>query len=89
MSYTDPIISPLLHNPGQDKLFIWLNRTVLQNYDKRPHAGCVSLKGKRLDHYIGFAEVKPDYKKKDTVKTHENLLRLSLFGMNALEENNS
>ncbi|KAI9474074.1 MAG: hypothetical protein EXX96DRAFT_580495 [Benjaminiella poitrasii] len=89
VSYTDPIISPLLHDPGHDKLFIWLNRTVLQNYDKRPDAGCVALKGKRLDHYVGFAEVKPDYKKKDTVKTHEDLLRLSLFGMNALEEQNS
>lgn len=66
-----------------------MNRTVLQNYDKRPDAGCVALKGKRLDHYVGFAEVKPDYKKKDTVKTHEDLLRLSLFGMNALEEHNS
>ncbi|KAL0090867.1 hypothetical protein F4703DRAFT_1835493 [Phycomyces blakesleeanus] len=89
VSYTDPIISPLLHDPGHDKLFIWLNRTVLQNYDKRPDAGCLALKGKRLDHYVGFAEVKPDYKRKDTVKTHEDLLRLSLFGMNALEEHNS
>ncbi|KAG2189685.1 hypothetical protein INT46_007501 [Mucor plumbeus] len=89
VNYTDPIISPLLHDPGHDKLFIWLNRTVLQNYEKRPDAGCVALKEKRLDHYVGFAEVKPDYKKKDTVKTHEDLLRLSLFGMNALEEHNS
>lgn len=68
---------------------IRLNRTVLENYEKRPDAGCVALKGKRLDRYFGFAEVKPDYKKKDTVKTHEDLLRLSLFGMNALEEHNS
>lgn len=65
-----------------------MNRTVLQNYKKRPDAGCVSLQGKRLDCYVSFAEVKPDYKKKDTVKTHEDLLRLSLFGMNALEEYN-
>ncbi|KAF1805159.1 hypothetical protein V8B55DRAFT_1494018 [Mucor lusitanicus] len=45
--------------------------------------------GKRLDHYVGFAEIKPEYKKKDTVKTHEDLLRLSLLGMNAIEEHNS
>ncbi|KAI7903127.1 uncharacterized protein BX663DRAFT_472883 [Cokeromyces recurvatus] len=23
VNYTDPIISPLLHDPGHDKLFIW------------------------------------------------------------------
>ncbi|KAI8080538.1 hypothetical protein BDF21DRAFT_399122 [Thamnidium elegans] len=58
---------------------IRLNRTVLQNYEKRPDAGCVGLKRKRIDCYVGFVEVKPYYKKKDTVKTHEVLLRLSLF----------
>lgn len=60
-----------------------LNRTVLNNYEKHPDAGCVALEGKRFDRYFGKTEVKPDYKKKDTIKTHEDLLQLSLFGMNA------
>ncbi|KAG1137510.1 hypothetical protein G6F38_011255 [Rhizopus arrhizus] len=89
VNYADPIFSPLLHDPGHGKLFIWLNRNVLQNYEERPDAGCVALEGRRLDGYFGFVEAKADYKKKDTVKTHEVFLRLSLFGMNALEEHNS
>lgn len=44
------------------------------------------MTGKRIDGAFGLVEVKPDYKKNDTLKTHEDLLRLSLFGMNALEE---
>lgn len=41
----------------------------MENYDKRPDASCVALEGTRLDRYFGFTEVKPEYKKKDTVKT--------------------
>ncbi|KAI8982122.1 hypothetical protein BDF20DRAFT_912329 [Mycotypha africana] len=59
----DPIIISLLHESGDDKIFIW-NRTALQNYETRPNAGCVALKEK-------------------------DLIRLSLFGMNALEKHNS
>lgn len=44
------------------------------------------MTGKRLDGASGFVEVKPDSKKNDTLKTHEDLLRLSLFGINSLEE---
>ncbi|KAL9543620.1 hypothetical protein MBANPS3_008036 [Mucor bainieri] len=45
---------------------------------------------KRIDRYVVFAEVKPEYKKDvDSVNTHEDLLRLPLFGMNALEEHDS
>ncbi|KAI9476311.1 MAG: hypothetical protein EXX96DRAFT_596443 [Benjaminiella poitrasii] len=89
VNYAYPIFSPLIHDCDHGKLFIWLNRNVLQNYEKRPDSDCIALKGRRLDSYFGFVEAKAEYKKKDTVKMHEDLQRLSLFGMNALEGHNS
>jgi hypothetical protein len=45
-----------------------------------------ALKRRRTDGYFGFVEAKTDYKKKDSTKTHEDLLQLCLFIMNALEQ---
>ncbi|PHZ10402.1 uncharacterized protein RHIMIDRAFT_260740 [Rhizopus microsporus ATCC 52813] len=39
-----------------------------------------------MDGYFGLVEAKTDYKKKDSVKTHKDLLQLCLFGVNALEQ---
>ena len=39
--------------------------------------------------YSGFAEVKAGYRKKDSLSTHEDLLRLSLFGIHEIEENDA
>ncbi|CAO3701322.1 unnamed protein product [Rhizopus stolonifer] len=88
-NYIDPILSPILHRPEGDKLFLWLNKTALKSYNKRPDAGCAVILKRRVINYSGFVEVKAEYKKKDAVSLHEDLLRLSLFGINGLEENNA
>ncbi|KAG1497860.1 hypothetical protein G6F47_008206 [Rhizopus delemar] len=88
-NYIDPILSPILHRPEGDKLFLWLNKTTLKTYNKRPDAGCAVIRERRVINYSGCVEVKAKYKKKDSVNVHEGLLRLSLFGTNGLEENNA
>ncbi|KAG1452156.1 hypothetical protein G6F46_012261 [Rhizopus delemar] len=78
-SYIDPILSPILHRPEGNNLFLC----------KRPDAGCALVYDRRIINYPGFVEVKAEYKKKNSICLHEDLLRLSLFGMNALEETNA
>ncbi|KAI9016295.1 hypothetical protein CLU79DRAFT_688772, partial [Phycomyces nitens] len=55
----------------------------------RPDAGCVILHERRVKRFSCFAEVKAEYKKKDTLSTHGDLLRLALFGMNEINDNNA
>lgn len=63
-----------------------LDRTVTESYNTRPDAGCALIQERRLKDYSGFAEVKAEYKKKDSLSTHQDLLRLSLFGAHTIEE---
>ncbi|KAI9010013.1 hypothetical protein CLU79DRAFT_806242 [Phycomyces nitens] len=79
--------NPTFHRPEGDKLFLWLNKSALKSYNKRPDAGCAVILERRVVNYSSFIEVKVEYKKKDAISLHEDLLRLSLFGTNALEEN--
>ena len=66
-----------------------LNKTDLKSYNKGSDACCAFVYGRRVINYSGFVEVKAEYKKKNSICLHEDLLRLSLFGMNALEETNA
>lgn len=43
--------SPIIHDAGNNILFVWLNRVVLEK--------CDALEGKTLGQYYSFAEVKP------------------------------
>ncbi|KAG2203210.1 hypothetical protein INT46_008994 [Mucor plumbeus] len=88
-NYTDPILSPLLHRPEKEKLFLWLDRMVIKTYNTRPDAGCAIIHERRIERFSCFAEVKAEYKKKDTLSTHQDLLRLALFGMNEIEDSDA
>ncbi|KAI7866523.1 hypothetical protein BDF14DRAFT_1952020 [Spinellus fusiger] len=88
-NYIGPILSPILHRSERNKLFLWLNKTTLKSYNKRPDAGCAVILDRRVISYSGFVEVKAEYKKKDSTCLHEDLLRLSLFGTNAFKENDA
>ncbi|GAA5808007.1 hypothetical protein MFLAVUS_001389 [Mucor flavus] len=46
-----PICNPIIHDAGNNILFVWLNRVVLEK--------CDALEGKTLGQYYSFAEVKP------------------------------
>ncbi|KAG1138139.1 hypothetical protein G6F37_011220 [Rhizopus arrhizus] len=74
----------LITNLGQS-IFVM----TLKSYNKRPDAGCALVYERRVINYSGFVEVKAEYKKKNSICLHEDLLRLSLFEMNALEETNA
>ncbi|KAG1217974.1 hypothetical protein G6F35_008700 [Rhizopus arrhizus] len=87
-NYIDPILSPILHRLWWDEL-LWLNKMDLKSYNKGSDACCAFVYGRRVINYSGFVEVKAEYKKKNSICLHEDLLRLSLFGMNALEETNA
>lgn len=62
-----------------------LDKTVSKSCNTRPDAGCAFIQERRLKNYSGFAEVKAEYKKKDSLCTHQDLLGLALFGINAIE----
>ncbi|RCH82737.1 hypothetical protein CU097_004477, partial [Rhizopus azygosporus] len=87
-NFVDPILSPLLHRPEKEKPFLWLGRMVTKTYNTRPDAGCAIIHERRIERFSCFAGVKAEYKKKDTLSTHQDLLRLALFGMNEIEDNN-
>ncbi|KAI8091078.1 uncharacterized protein B0P05DRAFT_634760 [Gilbertella persicaria] len=88
-NFADPILSPLLHRPEKEKLFLWLDKMVTKTYNARPDAGCTIIHERRIERFSCFAEVKAEYKKKDTLSTHQDLLRLALFGMNEIEDNDA
>ncbi|KAI7898055.1 uncharacterized protein BX663DRAFT_269937 [Cokeromyces recurvatus] len=88
-NFVDPILSPLLHRPEKEKHFLWLNKIVTKSYNTRPDAGCALIHERRIQKFSCFAEVKAEYKKKDTLSTHQDLLRLALFGINEIENNNA
>ncbi|PHZ14496.1 uncharacterized protein RHIMIDRAFT_290218 [Rhizopus microsporus ATCC 52813] len=50
---------------------------------------CTVIYERRFKSISGFAEVKAECKKKDSLCTHQDLLRLSLFGTHAIEEYNA
>ncbi|KAG1139454.1 hypothetical protein G6F37_009757 [Rhizopus arrhizus] len=60
-----------------------------KTYNTRPDAGCAIIHERRIERFSCFAEVKAEYKKKDTLSTHQDLLRLALFGMNEIEDNDA
>jgi hypothetical protein len=102
--YVDPILSPILHQPERDKFFfcgkqpdislldcsIKDTNSTIKTYKKCPDASCAVIHERRLENYSsGFVEIKAEYKKKDSLSTHEDLLRLSLFGTHVIEENDA
>ncbi|KAI7894647.1 uncharacterized protein EV154DRAFT_549049 [Mucor mucedo] len=68
-----------------------LNRKVVKTLSTRPDAGCAVIHERRIEKLTCFTEVKSEYKKKkkDTVSTHQDLLRLALFGVNEIEDINA
>ncbi|KAI9270005.1 hypothetical protein EDC94DRAFT_581271 [Helicostylum pulchrum] len=75
-NFVDPILSLLLHKPEKEKLFLWLDRTVTKSYNTRPDAGCTAIHKRRVERFSCFAGVK-------------DLLRLALFGMNEIGDNDA
>jgi hypothetical protein len=62
---------------------------VTKTYNTRPDSGCAIIHERRIERFSCFAEVKAEYKKKDTLSTHQDLLRLALFGMNEIEDSDA
>lgn len=66
-----------------------LDKTITKAYSTRPDAGCAVVHERRIERFSCFAEVKAEYKKKDTLSIHQDLLRLAMFGMNEIDDNNA
>lgn len=66
-----------------------LDKMVTKAYSTRPDAGCAMIHERRIERFSWFAEVKAEYKKKDTLSIHQDLLRLAMFGMNEIDDNNT
>lgn len=66
-----------------------LDRKVAKTFNTCPDAGCVIIHQRVIEKFTCFTEVKAEYKKKDTLSTHQDLLRLSLFGINEIEDRNA
>lgn len=74
-----------------DENFVYIlnNNKDIKTHNTRPDAGCAITHERRIERFSCFAEVKAEYKKKDTLSTHQDLLRLALFGMNEIEDNDA
>jgi hypothetical protein len=54
---------------------------VTKTYNTCPDAGSAIIHEKIIERISCFAEVKAEYRRKDNISTHQDLLRLAMFGM--------
>ncbi|KAG1082623.1 hypothetical protein G6F42_022508 [Rhizopus arrhizus] len=80
-NYVDPIVYPMFHNPQENIYFRWQTP---DTETRRPDGHIYKMKQRRIDSSIGFVEVKPE--KSDSVKRHEDMIRLVAFCKDALEK---
>ncbi|CAO3692814.1 unnamed protein product [Rhizopus microsporus] len=62
----------------------WLNTGVEDTESLRPDGNVFELEQRRIKFSTGYVEVKPDKSRCDTLKTHEDLLRLSMIAVQAV-----
>ncbi|KAG1136215.1 hypothetical protein G6F37_012147 [Rhizopus arrhizus] len=86
-SCIDPIMYPMFHNPQENMYFRWLNKQVPDTDTRRPDGHIYKMKQRNINCSVGFVEVKPE--KSDSIKRHEDMIRLTAFCKDALEMQSS
>ncbi|KAI8988615.1 hypothetical protein BDF20DRAFT_856753 [Mycotypha africana] len=82
-NYIDPIVYPMFHDPEDNIYFRWLNRQTQDTEARRPDGHIYKMKQRRIVCSVGFVEVKAE--KSNSLKQHEDMLRLIAFCKDALE----
>ncbi|CAO3645244.1 unnamed protein product [Mucor hiemalis] len=85
-TFLDPVLNPIFHDPENNRLFRWLNTGVDDTESLRPDGNVFELEQRRIKFSTGYVEVKPDKSRSDTLKTHEDLLRLVNFCKDTLDK---
>ncbi|CEP09290.1 hypothetical protein [Parasitella parasitica] len=83
-NYLDPVLSPLFHNPENNKHLIWLNRMEENTNHLRPDAMMKHYDRRLYGTTLGYCEVKPSDAHNDLECLCIDLIRLATFSRNVM-----
>ncbi|KAG2214279.1 hypothetical protein INT47_000835, partial [Mucor saturninus] len=78
-NYVDPVLSPVLHSPENNKHLIWLNKKEDNTEHLRPDAMMKHFDRKLYGTTLGYCEVKPPDAQKDIGSLCTDLIRLAIL----------
>ncbi|KAI8988639.1 hypothetical protein BDF20DRAFT_856904 [Mycotypha africana] len=77
----------MFHDPEENIYFRWLNKQIQDTETRRPEGHIYKMNQRRIAGSVGFVEIKVE--KSDSLKRHEDILRLIAFCKDALENQSS
>ncbi|KAI9489606.1 hypothetical protein BDB00DRAFT_842195 [Zychaea mexicana] len=88
-NYLDPVISPMFHDPDNNRLFRWLNQknnADTKEESTRPDGGMTVVNQLQNVYALGFVEVKAIDACGNCTLTHMDTLRLAIFCKSTLDK---